>query len=702
MKIRFRLALLTLLIGLIVLTVSAIGLFTFWNARSAAEDLAGQVLEQTALGIDQQIEKLLSEATNEGSLNRKLLQSGRYRSDDFPQLVGYWQEVMAVHPNLTSLFIGLERTGESVGVSRLHGGKLSVWQTRQNPQTKGLALTEYWLPDYPDKPYHTEPFGNAPDTRLRPWYVAARRQGQPVWTDTYVFLGVEGVRDVLGVTHAVPFYRADGTLEAVLSADFDLQTLSHFLRGLRVGREGFAFVVELREDGSRRVIAHPQPDILVSPDHDLVPVDELADGRVQAFLSQLPTGSDGLGKAGAVRFRHGAKDYLGRYDRVQGEQRPHWLVGTILPEEDILAQAHKSMRWTFVIALAALSLAIVVSMLVSRQVAEPLEHLAEEAAAVGHLQLEAHLVAHSIILEVDRLATASEEMKTGLRSFQKYVPADLVRALLDSGQEAKLGGERQTVTIFFSDIADFTTISEATASEALVAHLGVYLGALSEEILKLGGTVDKFIGDAIMAFWGAPVPNPGQAVAACVAAWRCQQRLRELRPGWVAAGQPAFHTRIGIHTGEVIVGNIGSAARMNYTVIGDTVNLASRLEGLNKHYGTEVLLSEQTYQGAKEGIVARPIDWVAVKGRAEAVLVYELLGLAGQVEPATATLAKRYADALACYRRRDWREALRLLEEVIRLRPHDAPSLGLIARCRQYLETPPGEGWDGVYVVTSK
>jgi adenylate cyclase len=295
-----------------------------------------------------------------------------------------------------------------------------------------------------------------------------------------------------------------------------------------------------------------------------------------------------------------------------------------------------------------------------------------------------------------------EESKTSLRSFQKYVPADLVRLLLSSGQEAKLGGENKIVTIYFCDLADFTAVSEKLTPQELVQHLSDYLGTFSAQILATGGTVDKYVGDGIMAFWGAPVPNPTHALAACTTALRNQQSLKELRGRWQAEGKPLLFTRIGIHMGEVVVGNIGSPTRLNYTVMGDAVNLASRLEGLNKYYGTEILISESIYQEIQAAVVARPLDYVSVKGKTRAVLIFELLGLKGDTEKAIEDLTELSVQALACYHEQRWAEAIQLFEQVLQLRPEDGPARSMIVRCRTYQATPPPPGWDGVHRMDNK
>jgi adenylate cyclase len=712
MKLSLRVTLLTILLTLLLATVGALGFSSYRNARFTADDLTAQILAQTALRIDRQLREPLRTAQRQSTLNLSLLQSGQLDVRDFPRTAAYWLEVMRTHPELSRMTLGLEGTGEWYYLRRLRNGKLAIGELRKSLATGKLELSDYWPEDYPRKPFYFAPDKTDEDARTQPWYIAARTARRPVWTEAYVFFDVEGVADAPGVTYGTPLYYDDGSLQGALTASFDLDGLCRYLRALPVGQSGYAFVAELRADGSRRVIAHPNPDLLLHvcreecgvPIRELVPTEQLADGRVQAFLHQLPpTPSLAAGHDVAqVRFAHDGVRYLGGYRCLSGGETPNWLIGVLLPEGDVLERVERCNRETVFVGVAVLAAAVLASLCVSAQVARPLEQLAQQTAAIGRLELEARPTAGSIVREVDHLTRATEEMKTSLRSFRKYVPADLVRSLLAAGQEARLGGENRTLTIYFSDIARFTSIAEELPPARLVEHLGEYLQAQSAEILAAGGTVDKYIGDAIMAFWGAPDEHPQHALAACTAAVRGQQKLAQLRAKWHAEGKPAFHARVGLHTGEVVVGNIGSDARLNYTVIGDAVNLASRLEGLNKYYGTEILISDSTFQAVEQKVVGRPLDWVSVKGKTEAVLVYELLGLKGEVDKESEDLADLYARALALYRRQDWDAALGLFEEVVRLRADDGPARQMIARCHSYRAQPPGESWNGVHRMESK
>jgi len=291
-------------------------------------------------------------------------------------------------------------------------------------------------------------------------------------------------------------------------------------------------------------------------------------------------------------------------------------------------------------------------------------------------------------------------MKSGLRSFQKYVPAELVRSLLESGQEAQLGGERRRITLYFSDVADFTSIAESVKPDVLVKLLAEYLDVMTREMIAQGATIDKYIGDAIMAFWGAPHDMQDQALRACRTALANRDALQRLSDKWLHDGFPAFQSRIGLHTGEALVGNFGSENRLDYTAIGDNVNLASRLEGLNKMYGTTILMSETTYGEVAEQIVARRIDRVSVKGRSGGTLVYELLAMADDAAEETRQRVREYEAALDLYFDRRFDQAAAAFD--LLGQAGDAPGAVMAARAHGYHRNPPPDDWDGVYQMTSK
>ncbi len=289
-------------------------------------------------------------------------------------------------------------------------------------------------------------------------------------------------------------------------------------------------------------------------------------------------------------------------------------------------------------------------------------------------------------------------MKRGLASFASYVPRDVVRAVLRSGEHATLGGKAKEVTVFFADLAGFTSLSERLAPADLVLLLGVYFDEMTRVISEYDGTVDKFIGDAIMAFWNAPGDDPRHAANACKAALACARRLQELKLRDPELAE--LDARIGIATGDVLVGNIGSHARLNYTVIGDAANLASRLEGLNKVYGTRILVSEATFEAAKADVVMRVIDVVRVKGSARRARVYQPIAVGPNAEQeARSRLAE---EALSAYLAREWPRAIDAYRALHAAEPADVASRTMEQRAESYAATPPPEGWDGAVVMTEK
>jgi adenylate cyclase len=269
------------------------------------------------------------------------------------------------------------------------------------------------------------------------------------------------------------------------------------------------------------------------------------------------------------------------------------------------------------------------------------------------------------------------------------------------GVEARPGGRQQVLTVLFTDIVGFTGLSERLG-DAIVPVISDYLELASAAISARNGTIDKFIGDAVMAFWGAPTPNDRHAADACAAALEFRHRLGQRCAERARDGGVPLRIRVGINTGRMLVGNIGSNQRLSYTVIGDAVNVASRLEAINKRYGTEILIGEDTRAAAGDAVLVRRLDWVAVYGRTQGLAVYELLGMADHGASQTLEWVTAYEAGLDAYARRDWADAAELFESAIAVRGDDLPSQIFVERCRKYLASPPPEDWTAVSILAEK
>jgi adenylate cyclase len=357
----------------------------------------------------------------------------------------------------------------------------------------------------------------------------------------------------------------------------------------------------------------------------------------------------------------------------------------------------------FVVACLGVGAAgILVGIFLARLIGKPLTLLMRDMLRLQRLDLDNPSSVRSMIGEIQLMENTLDSLRSGLRSFRRYVPADLVTELFSMHREAVLGMEKRELTVYFGDIADFTALSESTAPERLVEELRVYFESLTRAIIERGGTIDKYMGDTIMAFWGAPSPLANHAEAACRAALQCQSIAYGLSQEWVKKGLPPLRVRIGLHTGEMLVGNIGYAERLNYTVIGDNVNIGSRLEGLNKYYGTDILLTESTFRAAEPLIEARLLDIVVVKGKTQGIKVYELVGERGSVSGGWLATLDLYSQGMYFYLARDWTKAAGMFAQAIRHNPQDRPAALMLERATRFSRTPPPEDWKGDVIMRDK
>jgi len=515
------------------------------------------------------------------------------------------------------------------------------------------------------------------------WFRTGMGAEGPQWSE--VIDHPVGQRPSIALAGPIDVYQER---QGVLAVIIEYTRLSHFLAQLEVGRTGTAFIL----DGRGELIAAPDKD-----------ADELHPAHSQGAL--LPLAREALAQTGD----DGRKAAWRRRLTSQGEAYevaltplpfPGWSLATVIPESEFLGPVETTLRRLIVgLAVGALLAALLSAMLARSVIAAPLARVVGEIRHVETFALEQVRRHPSRLAEISSLSSAIAEMAAGLSAFRRFIPADLVRLLLRQGVEAKPGGSIQELTVMFIDVAGFTGLSERMGDRVLPL-LSKYLDVASEVIVANGGTIDKFIGDAVMAFWGAPTAQPKHAVLCCRAALACRKAIESA--GITDDDGHPLHIRIGINSGRMLAGNIGSELRLNYTVVGDAVNVASRLESANKQYGTRILIGAETRRLVRDAFVTREIDRIAVYGRAEGLAVHELVGLAEDGSSESATWIARYEQGLAHYRDRNFSEAILDFEAVVRERPHDRPAAMLLDRCKRLLQSGVDETWTPVAALTSK
>jgi adenylate cyclase len=383
--------------------------------------------------------------------------------------------------------------------------------------------------------------------------------------------------------------------------------------------------------------------------------------------------------------------WLATFRRLPDTQ--DWLVGIVVPESAYTSGLRALQMRFLLLSVVLAGVALIGGAAALVALRRSLGQIVATTSRMRQLDFKAS-PAEAPFRDVQEVVDGLERAKTAVRALGKYVPIDLVRKLYRGNVEPALGGEVRELTLLFTDLEGFTGLSERLSPDELARALGAYLETMTSAIRATSGTIDKFIGDAVMAFWNAPEPNDDHARLACAAVLACKEATRALyeSPSWTL---PRLRTRFGLHLGEAMVGHFGAPERLSYTALGDVVNLASRLEGLCKQYGVDVIVSDAVVERARAEFAFRVVDRVAVKGRTQGILVYELLGRAPFAVPQA---VHDYEAAFAAYLRRDFSSAAALLAQ----HAADGPSRVLFDRCRALAAEPPPAGWNGVHVATTK
>jgi len=517
------------------------------------------------------------------------------------------------------------------------------------------------------------------------WYRKGIQNDEPGWFEITVH--PVGLRPAIAYAGPIDVYQKR---QGVLAVIIENTRLAQFLSQLSVGKTGAAFI--LGRDGT--TIAAPDPDAdevnMQRSDQPLLPI-------AQGALKQAGGAYDSDKKtARRMRFLAGGDAYAVTLTPLAF---PGWTLATVIPEAEFLGPIETTIQRLLIgLAILILAAGFLSAWLARRVIAKPLITVVDELGHVERFELDQVRRHPSRIVELENLSSAIADMAAGLAAFRKYIPADLVRTLVSEGFEPHPGGSIRTLTVLFADIAGFSGLSERLGDQ-IIPLLSRYLDLMSREISAHGGTIDKFIGDAVMAFWGAPTTNADHAVDACRAALACQ---RALQASGLSddKGRP-LRVRIGINSGDMLVGNIGSEFRLNYTVIGDAVNVASRLEGANKEYGTDIILGEGTRRLLGDRVHLRELDRLMVYGREGGLAIYELLDVAEHSAKPPSWVAL-YESGLAAYRARDFAGAMISFQQLLDARASDRPARIMLERCRQFLNSPPGKDWEATNAMKMK
>lgn len=660
---------LTVFLALLLAMSAAIILVNHREHRAAALNAADDLMVRIAGTVGERLLVLSRPAATAAFLTGSLGETRAAPGPDHP-LIPYFRDTLLFNEHLA----GISLAFENGGFLRLQ--KLTLRDDLRNafsaPETAYFFLQSRTGPGDVDLAFMA-PGGEIdtyksvrtllPPQRLD-WYAAAK-VSQGLYLAPPHSLGGTGK---IGVTFARAMPAGP-----VVGVEMSLQSFSDFLAEQSLSANSRFLVV----DHEGRVLLEPGRTDLRSVSEDGVwpTIDELG---LPGFAALWAKAGEQAGAGSQVRFLHQGEDWVGGVQPLGGlgdGSIPLYLLA-VAPVADFVAPLFGFARDALIASLAVLAFSLLPIVVAARMISRPLQRLRGHAEAIRDLKLDEPISLSSSIREVAELSGTMSAMQAALSTFGRFVPRDLIRRMVAANAPLTLGGEHREMTVMFCDLAGFTAFAGAQSPDRTMAHLAVYFDLVTGAVSDSGGVVDKFMGDGVMAFWNAPEFLDGHPARALAAVCACRARLAEVNAVRSAEGAPPFRVRFGLHCGEVIVGTVGTDARMDYTVIGDPVNIAARLEGLNKVYGTDILVSETVAAAVSDPAIAlRPVDLVQPKGAVRPLAVFTPWADRPETEIATV-----WEDVITAYRENDRSRFAAALAAFEALCPAD--SLAAVYRAR--------------------
>ena len=622
-----RLGFKTSIIALFVAIVLVIGLTLVYLSfsritavtNSAASKFIGQVAERSADRIGAQLKRVRGNLEVLSAMPS--IQSGKI--EDNPPLNALLAAMLKSNSQLFNLYVGYD-DGSFIEMDAIEGAGRQTRARLEAPEQAAFRLIvisrsdpaqirsrRFFLSDQLEL-VRELPGPLDYDPRERPWYKDADRRDGSWLTGPYVFFA--SAKQGYTVQRAMERGRA-----GVIASDLLLEVTQELLQREQLTPSAVAFLF----DDDDRILAHPR-------------MSELMGREVSGTIPRLrETDMAGVLKVIRAWRTNGISEqffadpagrlYAAAFQTIPQSGPANLRVAVVAPVDEFFANILSERGRLFVVTLAFVASMVPIVFFIGSLLSKSLRALADETDRIQRFEPATGPPVRSTIREIDELGRSVSTMRTVAETFSRFVPRRLVEQLIETGTPLQLGGAHREVTLFFSDIVNFTEITEKADPARVMQYTSRYFATVSEEIMRHRGTVDKFIGDAIMAIWNAPADDPDHAVNACAATLAFQRANDRLNAEFEREGWPVYKTRCGLHTGQAVVGNVGSVDRMNYTALGATVNLAARLEGLNKNYGTSILVSAALREHAAARFVFRSVDRISPKGFAEAFDIYELI-----------------------------------------------------------------------------
>ncbi|MEO5335711.1 MAG: adenylate/guanylate cyclase domain-containing protein [Magnetospirillum sp. WYHS-4] len=697
-RIRLRIGITGLFTAALVPLTVLMVTFLYRQNAGMARELAVQSMDVSGREVSEKIETMIdgiSKSVDVAAAFGRVEGERLRRPDALRPLLSLLEAI----PEAYSAYFGLHEDGSFYQAIRLSAGierfgfkkekppPSAKWVLRVLDSSSGERRDTYiYLEDW-GKVVKIERAEPAYDPRIRPWYQDALPTERTVGTDVYLFQSTGAP----GITLSKRVRTDDGAILGVFGADLSISALSEFLSARQVGKSGITFVL----DEKGQLIGFPTTEKIT----------KMNDGKVSLVMGEEiddPVVPDAIRRfrgTGEMQFnlpsRHDASTvWMARFIQLPERAGTKWTVGVVAAEDDFVGPVKKASQMTVAIGFVFVILAMGCVFWLTRYLVRPILALIGETERIRKFELGAPVLIHSRIVEIDALIAAVRSMKAGLSSFGSYVPKTLVHNIISSGSGTSIGGTRRSLTVMFSDLQGFTSESEAMEPEQILKWLSGYFECLSGVVARHHGTIDKFIGDAVMAFWNAPMDDPDHIRNACRAMLDGQKVLARLAEN----GGASLVTRMGLHTGQAVVGNVGSSDRMQYTALGPMVNLASRIESLNKQLGTTLLVTEPVVAAVRDHFTFRPFGPVTVAGTSVPLPVYELLGECGE-EPKSLAV---WMEAFRAYEKQDWELAIQALGRYEAVCPGDKAAALLMANARRFAVEGAPADWDGSQRFASK